>query len=62
MSLQSARVQCPYCWEMIEVVADCSVPEQEYIEDCSVCCRPIVMTVICEDGELLELAVRSEDQ
>jgi hypothetical protein len=34
-------VSCPYCGELISVLIDCSVDEQEYIEDCQVCCRPI---------------------
>ncbi|MES2822508.1 MAG: CPXCG motif-containing cysteine-rich protein [Pseudomonadota bacterium] len=45
-------VQCPYCGETIEVLIDCSVPEQNYIEDCQVCCCPINFDVVVdEDGE-----------
>lgn len=58
----SAFVQCPYCGEEIEVVVDGSVEHQQYVEDCSVCCRPIVLTVIAEDGEVLSVDVRSEDE
>ncbi|MFM7121626.1 MAG: CPXCG motif-containing cysteine-rich protein, partial [Gammaproteobacteria bacterium] len=42
--LEPAAVQCPYCWETIELLVDCSIDDQEYVEDCSVCCRPIVVT------------------
>jgi hypothetical protein len=43
---------CPYCGEPILLLVDCSVERQEYIEDCEVCCRPIVVeTSISEDGE-----------
>lgn len=46
MSLtETLSVQCPYCWESIEVLIDCSVEEQRYVEDCFVCCRPIVLHV-----------------
>ena len=46
-------VQCPYCWEMIEVTVDCSQLHQSYIEDCSICCRPISLTIdISETGEI----------
>lgn len=31
---------------------DLSVAEQEYIEDCFVCCRPITIRYTAEDGEL----------
>ncbi|HBN15134.1 CPXCG motif-containing cysteine-rich protein [Pseudohongiella sp. SYSU M77423] len=62
MLTDSVTVQCPYCWETIEVVVDCSVEEQEYTEDCSVCCRPIILTVITADGELQSIDARSEDE
>lgn len=39
--IESARVECPACGELIELLIDCSVGEQEYIEDCEVCCRPM---------------------
>ena len=33
--------QCPYCWEHISMLLESSDLEQQYIEDCEVCCRPI---------------------
>lgn len=60
--LDSALVQCPYCGEEIEVLLDTSVEHQQYVEDCSVCCRPIVFTVIAEDGEVTQVDVRGEDE
>jgi hypothetical protein len=33
--------QCPYCWEEISMLLEPSNTEQQYIEDCEVCCRPI---------------------
>lgn len=38
-------IQCPYCGESIEILIDTSVPQQRYIEDCQVCCRPINLHV-----------------
>jgi len=38
-------IHCPYCGELISVLIDCSVEQQEYIEDCQVCCRPITFKV-----------------
>ena len=32
-------IGCPYCGEAITIFADPSVPQQEYVEDCQVCCR-----------------------
>ena len=39
--IESATVQCPCCWELIEIVVDCSLGDQSYVEDCEVCCRPM---------------------
>lgn len=47
--LESAEIQCPYCWETIEILIDQSVPDQTYTEDCSVCCHPILLTVTVDD-------------
>jgi hypothetical protein len=60
--LQPASIQCPYCWESIEVVVDCSVPHQEYVEDCSVCCRPILITATASGSEVLGIEARAEDE
>ena len=35
---------CPYCAQRISVLVDLSVPEQKYIEDCEICCRPMQIT------------------
>jgi len=43
-------ISCPYCGEIITVLIDCSIEEQEYIEDCQVCCRPITFKVQSTDG------------
>ena len=44
-------IDCPYCGESIGILIDASIPEQQYIEDCQVCCRPITLTVsVKEDG------------
>lgn len=52
---EEAAVECPYCGETVTVVVDTSVDEQEYVEDCFVCCRPIELTVKCADGEVEEV-------
>lgn len=54
------RVYCPYCGEIIEIIVDLSVAHQEYVEDCSVCCRPIVMNVTADMG-VPAVDVRAED-
>lgn len=52
-ALESASIQCPYCWETLEISVDPSVPDQEYVEDCQVCCQPILIHAWFDDsGEL----------
>lgn len=43
--MDTQSVRCPYCGEWLEIFIDRSVRRQEYIEDCQVCCRPIILTV-----------------
>lgn len=43
--VETAHVQCPACGEKIELLIDCSVARQEYVEDCEVCCRPMNVAV-----------------
>lgn len=58
--LKEKNVYCPYCGERISVLLDPSVPHQNYIEDCQVCCRPIIFDVnIDQQGDAL-VSVKSE--
>lgn len=60
--LETVAVSCPYCGEPNELVIDTSVPQQNYVEDCFVCCRPMqVWTETAHDGEV-KVMVRSEDE
>ncbi len=55
-------VSCPYCGESINVLIDDSLSEQSYVEDCQVCCRPIVLDVSVDvDGDIAVQA-RSENE
>lgn len=47
--LQTHHLDCPYCGEPIQMVIDCSVSGQDYIEDCQVCCRPINVFITIDD-------------
>jgi len=53
---------CPYCWQEISFVLDLSVAEQNYIEDCEVCCRPIQIFYTAEDFELTDFSAESIEQ
>ena len=55
--LQGQDATCPHCWETINLTVDLSVPEQSYVEDCPVCCKPMLVTYTTADGELAEVSV-----
>ncbi len=60
--LTTRSVLCPYCGERFETTLDCSAGDQNYVEDCQVCCHPIVFAISTDaDGGLLNLEVRRED-
>lgn len=44
-------IACPYCGETIEIAVDVSAGSQTYTEDCQVCCRPIVMRLVVDEGD-----------
>ena len=59
---EAIEIVCPYCGETIEIVVDCSVESQSYIEDCQVCCRPINLTVTVDGDGTPSVQVSSEDE
>ncbi|MBR9812740.1 CPXCG motif-containing cysteine-rich protein [bacterium] len=59
MQLQDEHaVACPYCGEPITLLVDHTGGNQRYVEDCFVCCQPIVVQV--EVGA--EVLVRVEQE
>ncbi|WP_263147610.1 CPXCG motif-containing cysteine-rich protein [Pseudomonas sp. RIT-PI-AD] len=58
--LETQMYDCPYCGEPVETLLDLSAGDQQYIEDCQVCCRPIVFD-LRTDGREWTLDVHAED-
>ncbi len=55
-------IACPYCGESIELLVDGSIEEQEYYEDCSVCCSPILcVQSIGEEGKTKLIVKKDND-
>jgi len=51
---------CPYCGEPITMLLDLSENgEQDYIEDCEVCCRPIRVRLEATDRLLVAFSAGS---
>jgi hypothetical protein len=59
--LQDQDATCPHCWEAITLTLDLSVPEQSYVEDCPVCCKPMLVSYIASDGEVTQFSVESAE-
>lgn len=58
--LPSHDIECPYCGEVINLLLDASAGAQRYIEDCQVCCRPIIVDMdVDADGDAV-VRVRAE--
>lgn len=60
--LETRNIHCPYCGEAIDILIDCSIAHQSYIEDCQVCCRPIELDVTVDDDGEPWVAVAHENE
>ena len=59
--MQEHFFQCPYCWEEISMLLEPSDQNQQYIEDCEVCCRPIQIKCFFQE-ELQSFNAQSQEQ
>ena len=58
----SAEVSCPYCGEVNLIALDPgSGSDQEYVEDCQVCCRPWQVRVHYDRNGVAGISVEPED-
>ena len=60
--MDTQTIDCPYCGERLEVAIDWSVRRQEYVEDCQVCCQPMILRVTIDDGGLAVVEARTGDE
>jgi len=59
---EEVSILCPYCGEPISVLVDTSVESQRYVEDCEVCCQPMLMDCTVDgDGQVSVDARRGDD-
>ena len=54
-------IHCPYCGEMVDIQVDTSGGSAEFIEDCSVCCRPIEISLRVQANGEIDLTARRDD-
>jgi hypothetical protein len=56
------EINCPYCGEQIDIQVDVAGVDEEYVQDCSVCCRPMLLHVTRDaDGAPAVTAARESD-
>ena len=60
--LQEANISCPYCGEPITILVEASLGQQQYIEDCQVCCKPIVIHLQTSADGQCQVDARHEDE
>ncbi|MFW1678506.1 CPXCG motif-containing cysteine-rich protein [Pontibacter sp. JAM-7] len=59
--LNEVEIGCPYCGELITVLIEVLADSQEYIEDCQVCCRPIVFHISTTVTGEVQITVHAEN-
>lgn len=61
--LETQSITCPYCWQSVAIQIDLSAGDQDYVEDCSVCCQPIALRIrVGLDASLLDIEVARENE
>jgi len=60
-TLEEINLLCPNCGESVEVFVDGSVEQQVYVEDCPVCCRPMLLAVSCDEFSGISVTASRED-
>ena len=61
-NLESIEAICPYCGEPVEVSVEGSgAPDERYVEDCPVCCRPWQVVVSREGPDASVVLLRDDD-
>ncbi len=53
--VEDIEIECPYCGELFGILVDTTFSSLEMIEDCSVCCQPIQLSIRFSGGEVVSL-------
>lgn len=59
--LEEFNLECPNCGETVAIFIDSSVEQQTYIEDCPVCCRPMLLSVSYDESSGINVIASRED-
>jgi hypothetical protein len=59
--LEEVVVDCAACGEAMALEVDTTAGnEQEYVEDCPVCCRPMSVYIRCEPGRVHSVSISAD--
>lgn len=61
-AIETVRILCPYCGESIDILVDCTIDSQEYVEDCEVCCSPIKLNIQTGGHQGVEVTAHRENE
>ncbi|HEX7046163.1 MAG TPA: CPXCG motif-containing cysteine-rich protein [Gammaproteobacteria bacterium] len=59
--LEELEIQCPYCGSPFAIEAEPALEDQQFIEDCPVCCAPIEFELRAESDGGWRLSARRDD-
>ena len=54
-------IACPYCLEQMQIIIDLSAGSQTYVEDCEVCCRPVLLDIRLDGDEVTGVSAEREN-
>jgi len=60
--VEECAADCPYCGEPITVLVDASCGDQSYIEDCEVCCQPMIVNASADEDGNVGVSLHREDE
>lgn len=60
-TLREWTARCPYCGEENTLLIDPSLDEQDYVEDCQVCCQPMRVRAWLDAGEVVTVEATREN-
>jgi hypothetical protein len=55
-------IACPHCLEQFEIVIDHSAGSRTYVEDCEVCCGPVLLDIRVDGGEVISVTAVRENE
>ena len=61
MCRNMSKFNVPIAGQANDVLVDCTLPSQELVEDCEVCCQPMVLNVRVDENDVLDVQARREN-